>query len=131
VSRKIGIDYRHWAYNCLSKEKRFCLLRRRKHKAEGSFADAANNHGFKKMRFRGIEKATIQNLMIAAIQNLRKLVKFHTLKPAISMRNLGFNAIFIIKNQLFNRQMTITVNLSEYLIFKELFQLSKFKLLFL
>ena len=32
---------------------------------EGSFADAANNHGFKRSRFRGIEKARIQNLMIA------------------------------------------------------------------
>jgi IS5 family transposase len=87
VSRKIGIDYRHWAYNCLSKEKRFYLLRRRKHKIEGSFADAANNHGFKRMRFRGIEKATIQNLMIASIQNLRKLIKVNTLKPAVSIAN--------------------------------------------
>jgi len=38
----------------------------RKYKAEGSFADAANNHSFKRSRFRGIEKARIQNLMIAA-----------------------------------------------------------------
>lgn len=85
VSRKVGIDYRHWAYNCLSKDKRLYLLKRRKHKIEGSFADATNNHGFKKMRFRGIEKATIQNLMVASIQNLRKLLKANVLKPAVSI----------------------------------------------
>lgn len=108
VSRKIGIDYRQWAYNCLCKEKRLRLLSRRKHKIEGSFADAANNHGFKRIRFRGIEKATIQNFMIAAIQNLRKFIKFNTLKPAVSIANP-----------------------SEYSVFKELFQLFWFKLLFL
>jgi hypothetical protein len=85
VSCKIGIDYRQWAYNCLCKEKRLRLLGRRKHKIEGSFADASNNHSFKRMRFRGIEKATIQNLMIAAVQNLRKFIKFNTFKPVISI----------------------------------------------
>jgi len=31
VSRNIGIDYRYWAYNCLSREARFYLLKRRKY----------------------------------------------------------------------------------------------------
>jgi len=128
VSRKIGIDYRHWAYNCLSKEKRFYLLRRRKHKAEGSFADAANNHGFKRMRFRGLEKATIQNLMIAAIQNLRKLIKAKKLKPAGSIVKSAHSvlrkvACTILNKSLCLRNVTIA-NLSEYLIFKELFSFS-------
>ena len=132
VSRKIGIDYRHWAYNCLSKEKRFYLMKRRKHKIEGSFADAANNHGFKRMRFRGIEKATIQNLMIAAIQNLRKLIKVKTLKSAVSMANQAlYKTTFAIFSRLFCYWASLVANLSKYSIFKELFQLFRLELLFL
>lgn len=56
-------------------------IRRRKHVMEGSFADAANNHGFKRSRWRGLERATIQNLIIAAVQNIRKLIKYAT-RPA-------------------------------------------------
>lgn len=47
---------------------------------EGSFADAANNHGFKRSRWRGLEKVTIQNFLIAAVQNIRILIK-HWRKP--------------------------------------------------
>ena len=132
VSRKIGIDYRHWAYNCLSKEKRSHLLSRRKHKAEGSFADAANNHGFKRIRFRGIEKATIQNLMIAAIQNLRKLIKVNVLKPAVSKANSALHkTTYAILSRLSYCRTALIANLSEYSVFKELFQLFWLKLLFL
>jgi hypothetical protein len=42
---------------------------------EGSFADAANNHGFKRARWRGLERVRVQNLLIAAIQNVRKLLR--------------------------------------------------------
>jgi transposase len=51
-------------------------IRRRKHVMEGSFADAANNHGFKRSRWRGLQRATIQNLIIAAVQNIRKLITY-------------------------------------------------------
>jgi transposase len=55
-------------------------LRRRKHLVEGSFADAANNHGFKRARWRGLWRQRIQNWLIAAIQNIR-----------IWMRKIGQN----------------------------------------
>ena len=48
--------------------------KRRQHLVERSFADAANRHGFKRARWRGLVKQSIQNLLIATIQNLRKLV---------------------------------------------------------
>jgi transposase len=48
--------------------------RRRKWKMEGSFADAANNHGFKRSRWRGLCRQRIQDYMIALCQNLRILV---------------------------------------------------------
>ncbi len=51
-------------------------MRRRKHMMEGSFADASNNHGFKRSRWRGLQRVTIQNLIIAAVQNIRKLTAY-------------------------------------------------------
>ncbi|MCK4886526.1 MAG: transposase [Planctomycetes bacterium] len=85
IQRNANGKYIEWADNCLSTYQRKRLMARRKYKAEGSFADAANNHGFKRSRFRGIDKMKIQNLMIAAIQNLRKLLKYTTRKPAGSI----------------------------------------------
>jgi transposase len=54
---------------------------RRQHLAEGSFADAANNHGFKRARWRRLWRVQMQDYLIAAIQNVKILVK-HLLKPA-------------------------------------------------
>ena len=49
--------------------------RRRKHIMEGSFADASNNHGFKRSRWRRLWRQQIQDWLIAAVQNLRILMK--------------------------------------------------------
>jgi len=49
--------------------------RRRKHVMEGSFADAANQHGFKRSRWRGLVKQQIQGFLIAAIQNIRIMLR--------------------------------------------------------
>lgn len=49
--------------------------RRRKHLAEGSFADAANNHGFKRSRWRRLWRQRIQDWLIAGIQNIRILLQ--------------------------------------------------------
>jgi len=134
VSRKIGIDYRCWAYNCLSRETRFYFLKRRKYKMEGSFADASNNHGFKKARYRGLEKVTIQNLLIATIQNIRKFLKANSLKPVVSMAKVSnsvlYDIICAISSRLTQCRTVAIANLSEYSIIKELFQIFRFKLLF-
>jgi DDE family transposase len=47
---------------------------RRKHIGEGSFADAANNHGFKRSRWRRLWHQLIQDYLIAACQNIRKMI---------------------------------------------------------
>src|SRR6266478_3152693 len=47
--------------------------KRRQHLIERSFADASNLHGFKRARWRGLIKQSIQDLLIATVQNLRKL----------------------------------------------------------
>jgi transposase len=67
--------YLDWADGCLSKGERRRLMGRRKAAMEGSFADAANNHGFKRERWRGLARVRIQGLLIAAIQNVRKLLR--------------------------------------------------------
>jgi len=51
-------------------------LKRRQHLMERSFADAANCHGLKRARWRGLWKQAIQDLLIATVQNLRKLVRY-------------------------------------------------------
>ena len=63
-----------YADNAVSVYERKKLMARRKHCVEGSFADATNNHHFKRAHWRGIEKVKIQNLLVASIQNLRKLL---------------------------------------------------------
>ena len=49
--------------------------KRRQHLMEGSFADATNHHGFKRSRWRGLVRQSIQDYMIAAVQNIRLLFK--------------------------------------------------------
>lgn len=82
IQRHANQIYIDWADTCLEPAARKRLMARRKYKAEGSFADAANNHGFKRSRFRGLKKVRIQNVMIAAIQNLRKLMRHICRQPA-------------------------------------------------
>lgn len=91
IQRNANEQYIQWADNCLSRCERKRLMVRRKYKAEGSFADATNNHGFKRSRFRGIEKVRIQNLMIATIQNLRKLMRYIFHKPSLQAPNFALS----------------------------------------
>jgi transposase/uncharacterized protein (UPF0179 family) len=50
-------------------------LKRRKSIMEGSFADGANNHGLKRARWRGLPRMAIQDYLIAAVQNIRIMVR--------------------------------------------------------
>lgn len=54
---------------------------RRQHVMEGSFADAANNHGSKRARWRGLARQQLQGWLICACQNLRLLVKHRRQQP--------------------------------------------------
>ena len=62
---------------------------RRQHLAEVSFADAANQHGFKRARWRRLWRAQIQDWLIAAIQNIKILLKPHWLPAATSSAALS------------------------------------------
>lgn len=56
--------------------------RRRRHLMEGSFADGANNHHFKRSRWRRLWRQQIQDLLIATCQNIRLLIDSRVLKLA-------------------------------------------------
>ncbi len=56
--------------------------RRRQHLIERSFADAANNHHFKRARWRRLWRQQIQDYLIAAIQNVRILLAHQNPKPS-------------------------------------------------
>jgi hypothetical protein len=65
--------------------------RRRQHLMEGSFADAANCHGFKRSRWRRLWRQQIQNHLIAACQNVRILLRNRRPRPtaAVSAQKLA------------------------------------------
>ena len=58
--------------------------RRRQTLLEGSFGQAATNHHFKRSRWRRLWRQRIQDDLIAAIQNIKILVKYAQGKPAQS-----------------------------------------------
>jgi IS5 family transposase len=74
VIRDPDQKYVEWADGCGSRAARRRLLGRRLAVGEGSFADASNNHHFKRARWRRLWRVEIQNLLVATAQNLRKLV---------------------------------------------------------
>ena len=61
---------------------------RRKWLMEGSFADAANNHGFKRSRWRRLWRQQIQDYMIATVQNVRILLRHGNRKPTAVAQEL-------------------------------------------
>src|SRR6266446_7138802 len=58
--------------------------KRRQHLVERSFADAANNHHFKRARWRRLWRQQIQDYLIAAIQNVRILLAHQNPKPSVA-----------------------------------------------
>lgn len=61
---------------------------RRKWLMEGSFADSANNHGFKRSRWRRLHNQKIQDYLIAAIQNVRILMRHLQRKRKVAVMAL-------------------------------------------
>lgn len=70
---------------------------RRQHLMEGSFADAANNHGFKRARWRRLWRQQIQDYLIAAIQNIRILLARIVPPPVISAALRLAKAILVLR----------------------------------
>jgi transposase len=67
--------------------------RRRKYLMEGSFADAANNHHFKRARWRRLERQRMQDYLVAACQNIRILLR-HAPRQMTGVAVGGFSTTF-------------------------------------
>lgn len=70
---------------------------------EGSYADAANNHGFKQSRWRRLHNQQIQDYLIAAIQNIRILIRrtptmSPTIETQISLEDSLFNNFALLRD---------------------------------
>jgi hypothetical protein len=73
--------------------------RRRQHLMEGSFAQAANEHGFKRSRWRRLWRQEIQDWLIATVQNVKILLKA-TERRLLVRVGLGSLAEIICANML-------------------------------
>jgi transposase len=74
--------------------------RKRRHVVmEQSFADAANNHGFKRSRWRRLWRQQIQDYLIAAIQNIRILLRrgrTDAAAGAATLKIVPFEAVLMV-----------------------------------
>ncbi len=93
ISEQLDMEYSRWADGCFTSAERCSLRQKRMARSEGSFADGANNHGLKRCRWRTLIKAEIQNLLIAAVQNVRKLITLAGVKKAQTAANSVLAAI--------------------------------------
>ncbi len=62
---------------------------RRKHLAEGSFADAANNYHFKRSRWRRLWRQQIQDYLIGAIQNVKIMMRNLPRRPLAAIQHVS------------------------------------------
>jgi len=76
--------------------------RRRQHLMEGSFGRAANEHGFKRSRWRRLWRQQIQDWLIAAVQNVKLLLRAGAkrvegggvaVRAVVGQLNLGFQTV--------------------------------------
>lgn len=118
VQRNPNSMYYHWADGCLTKHQRYRLMSRRKYKAEGSFADGANNYGFKRARWRGLDKMKIQNLMIAAIQNIGKLLRYGDSIDRLTAKASSINAIFRFIDRVLRRLLSVYTGYEQILSYQ-------------
>ena len=69
--------------------------RRRQHLMEGSFAQAANAHHFKRARWRRLWRQRIQDWLIAAVQNIGKLIRYSRPRPGHAQAVEAINTIHL------------------------------------
>jgi len=80
--------------------------KRRKHLLEGSFADATNNHGFKRARWRGLWRQKVQNHLIAACQNIRILIGKGICRPSAALALVN-QSIFQVRRSLLSQNPSL------------------------
>lgn len=81
--------------------------KRRRSLMEGSFADGVNNHGLDRARWRGLAKQRVQAALIAAAQNIRRMLRclkanqprtgLMALRAVAAEQNLPLPALSIVR----------------------------------
>jgi transposase len=84
--------------------------RRRRHLMEGSFANAANGHGFKRARWRRLWRQQIQNHLIAACQNIRILIKNLKWSPAAAFSQVKSRISALLGTRICSDPITILLS---------------------
>jgi hypothetical protein len=84
--------------------------KRRHHLMERSFADAANNHQFKRARWRRLWRQQIQDYLIAAVQNVRILLSHQNPKQSAAavMKSLSVNIVAAISSRMAHSNYYLT-----------------------
>ena len=72
-------------------------IRKRQVWVEPLFGEAKTLHGLRRFHLRGIEKVNIEDLMIAAGQNLKRLLKYSGTRPAPLARALFVSAFLALR----------------------------------
>ena len=85
--------------------------RRRQWLMEGSFANSANNHGFKRSRWRRLWRQQIQDYLIAAVQNVRILIRHCDLTPK-TIRQMAQTAVCKVISAFLARYAALIRNLA-------------------
>lgn len=85
--------------------------KRRKHIAEGSFAQGANCCGMKRARWRRLWRQQIQSWLICAVQNLKVLVA----KGPLAGQRAAAAAMIALQGRIANAFLKIIVHFSAYL----------------
>lgn len=91
--RHVLHDFKDLALEHLNTDHAKETLRQRKIFAEWVNAESKTRHGLRRAMFRGLSKVTIQVLMTAAVQNIKRLIKHRTIGLDFLNFN-GFGCIF-------------------------------------
>jgi len=75
VQRNVYQDYIDYQIDKRKSMRWKALLKKRKTMVEGSFADAKENHGMRRAKYRGLAKVKEQSFMTAIVQNIKKMVR--------------------------------------------------------
>jgi transposase len=75
VQRNVYQDYIDYQIEKQNSHVWRALLKKRKTMVEGSFADAKENHGMRRAKYRGLAKVREQSFMTAIVQNIKKMIK--------------------------------------------------------
>jgi len=96
VYRHIFHDARDKALAYLETEQAKAVLYERKMYAEWVNAESKTRHGLRRAMFRGLKKVSIQVLMTATVQNIKRLVKYNA-EIAPNIRNKAGQFLAIVK----------------------------------